>query len=113
MSKELRFYPKSKTEYYFFSTAYDLNRLKDKGVVFSDIPTEAEIETTKKSYELKKDLEGIDPNAIIESGVKRKAAKEDSGNHKKKATDEDGKPLHRTESGQKRHNLDLDEEADF
>jgi hypothetical protein len=88
-------------------------RLKDKGVDFSDIPTETEIDTAKKAYEMKKDLEGIDPNAIIETGVKRKVSREDSGNHKKKATDEDGKPAHRSETGQKRHNLDLDEEADF
>ena len=87
-------------------------RLKDKGIAFSDIPPEEEIEAAKKAYELKKDMDGIDTSAIIEGGKRRK---EDGNSSNKKRALDDGndKPIHRSESGSKRHNLDLDEEADF
>lgn len=89
-----------------------LVRLLDKGLKFSESgPTEEEIEAAKKAYELKKDMDGIDPSAIIESGKKRNQKDESTQATKKKASsNEDDKPVHKSE---KRHNLDLDEEADF
>lgn len=49
-------------------------RLRGKGLVFSDIPTEAEIATAEKAYKMKQDLDGIDENLIINSSRKRSSS---------------------------------------
>jgi hypothetical protein len=46
-------------------------------LVFSDVPTEAEIAEVEKAYNLKKDLEGIDPSLIISDSRKRGASAEE------------------------------------
>ena len=49
-------------------------RLRGKGLVFSDIPTEAEIAAAEKAYKMKQDLDGIDENLIINSSRKRSSS---------------------------------------
>lgn len=46
-------------------------RLREKGLQFSDTPTAEEIEKAKVDHEKKKELEGIDTNLIIEGNRKR------------------------------------------
>lgn len=50
---------------------FSLNRLREKGLKFSDIPTIEEIETIRVDYEAKKDMEGIDTSQIIDGPRKR------------------------------------------
>ena len=45
-----------------------------KGLVFSSTPTEAEIADAEKAYNLKKDMDGIDPSLIVDSSRKRNSA---------------------------------------
>lgn len=49
-----------------------LYRLRDHGYVFSDVPTEEEIQAIEQKALLKKDMDGIDPSAIISEPRKRK-----------------------------------------
>ena len=42
--------------------------------MFSDIPTDKEIEKIRAEYEMKKELEGIDVGAVNAAGKKRRAA---------------------------------------
>lgn len=46
-------------------------RLRAKGLVFSDVPTEAETAAAEKAYQMKQDLDGIDPSLIVSSSRKR------------------------------------------
>jgi hypothetical protein len=52
----------------------DTCRLRDAGLVFSDIPTAAEIEAIQKERDLKKEMEGMDEAAVIDGSRKRSAA---------------------------------------
>jgi len=40
-------------------------RLRAKGLKFSDVPTEAEMAAAEKEYKLRQDLDGIDPSLIV------------------------------------------------
>jgi hypothetical protein len=48
-------------------------RLKEKGLQFSDPPTEAEIEAARQATEKKKDMEGIDTSNIIVDKKRRQS----------------------------------------
>jgi hypothetical protein len=45
--------------------------LRAKGLVFSDVPTEEETAAAESAYNLKRDLDGIDPSLIISDSRKR------------------------------------------
>jgi hypothetical protein len=54
-------------------------------VEFSDVPTDKEIETAKKIYELTKDMDGMDENLILTPSKGRKRGGEaEPGNNEKK-----------------------------
>jgi hypothetical protein len=46
-------------------------RLRAKGLVFSDVPTEEETAAAESAYNLKRDLDGIDASLIISESRKR------------------------------------------
>ena len=94
--------------------------MKDKGLEFSDPPTEKEIENAKKTHEMKKELEGIDTSLIIEGSRRRESDGNQPGSAEKKVkiektSDASGtvkSPMEKLKAT-KKHNLDADEEADF
>lgn len=45
--------------------------MRAKGLVFSDVPTEEETAAAESAYNLKRDLDGIDPSLIISDSRKR------------------------------------------
>lgn len=47
-------------------------RLRSEGYKFSDVPTDEEIEVLRGKYEIKKDLEGLNQEAVLASGQKRR-----------------------------------------
>lgn len=81
-------------------------RLRAKGLEFTDIPTQAEIESIRVKYEAQKDLEGLDTSLVLDSSRKRAHAEDGSGG----GEEEDKVPV---KSKYSRHTYASDEEAEF
>jgi hypothetical protein len=46
-------------------------RLREKGLIFADVPTEADIALAEQDCERKKDMDGVDPTLILSGSRKR------------------------------------------
>mmetsp|Transcript_8747 Transcript_8747/g.14558 ORF Transcript_8747/g.14558 Transcript_8747/m.14558 type:complete len:273 (-) Transcript_8747:221-1039(-) len=53
-------------------------RLRAKGLAFSDEPTESEIAKAEKDYRMKQDMDGIDPSLVMSASKKRNAGSSSS-----------------------------------
>jgi hypothetical protein len=65
------------TPVYFFFILF-LYSLQNKGLKFSDVPTESEIAAAEQAYKLKQDLDGLDTSLVLNEPRKRTAASDAS-----------------------------------